>query len=293
MNQKDKILYLLNYNVSKTTFENTNNFILEQKKWYENPGFEKYAPTDYEKRELKKIDSFSIDPHNFLDLASLVTLFIPLYGPSISTALELTNAYLYLKENKKKSAGLALAFAVIPQLISSKIPIVGKYGLKYFENILLKSTKGEVITKSEREAWDELMKYGKWIKSEATKKILSESFKSVIKRFRFVDIVKLMWLIKKKFPKLHSLSKFVIVVGGISYTWDELADVFGIVDGETKPQSREIIKEYNKKIDKYNNMILNSLDSINTDSTYDERIELSKIISNMNLKTEIDSSMFK
>ncbi len=91
----------------------------------------------------------------------------------------------------------------------------------------------------------------------------------------------------KRFPKLHSLSKFVIVVGGISYTWDKLADIFGIIDEKIKPQSREITKEYNKNIDKYNNMILNSLDSINTDSTDDERIELSKIIGNMNLKTEI------
>jgi hypothetical protein len=280
MNQNEKILYLLNFDASKTLHENKEFFLNEQ-------------ATEWEKRELKKIHNLSIDPHNFLDLASIVTLFIPGYGFGISTALELTNAYLYFKENKKKSAGLAVAFAVIPQLISSKVPIVGKYGLKYFENILLKSTKGGVITKSEREAWDELMESGKWIKSETTKKILSESFKSVIKGFRFVDIVKLMWLIKKRFPKLYSLSKFVIVVGGISYTWDKLADVFGIVDGKIKPQSREITKEYNKNIDKYNNMIFNSLDSMNTGSTDDERIELSKIISNMNLKTDIDSSSFK
>lgn len=288
MQQRNKILYLLNFDRQKTLRENCQSFIIEQK-WYEKPGFEKYAPTDYEKRELEKIGKFDIDAHNFLDLASFVTLFIPYVGSYVSTGLELTNAYLYLKENKKKSAGLALAFAIIPQLMSSKIPIVGKYGLKYFDKILEKSTKGGVITRVERDAWNELMKYEKWIKSEASKKILSESFKQVLKNFRFVDIVKLMWLLKKRFSKLKGLFNFVIVVGGISYGWDKLADIYGIVDGEVKNPNlvRKIDQEYIKNKNQYKESIQKDLKSTEENISVEDALLISETIKDVRIDIDI------
>jgi hypothetical protein len=232
------------------------------------------------------------DPHLFLDIASLITFFIPGVGPFVSTGLELTNAYLYLKENKKNSAGLALAFAIIPQIISAKIPIVGKYGMKYFEKILEKSTKGGVITKAEREAWDQLMKYQKWIKSESTKKILSESFKHVLKNFRFVDIVRLMWLLKKRFKILYSLSKFVIVVGGISYGWDKLAEIYGIVDGEVKNPKlvKSINQEYNKNNKQYKDSLQQDFNSIAENLTIEDSLELVKLIKNNSIIIQIDDT---
>lgn len=233
------------------------------------------------------------DPHLFLDIASLITFFIPIVGPSVSTGLELTNAYLYLQEGKKNSAGLALSFAIIPQIISAKIPIVGKYGIKYFEKILEKSTKGVgVITKTEREAWDQLMKHQKWIKSEATKKILSESFKHVLKKFRFVDIVRLMWLLKKRFRALYALSKFVIVVGGISYGWDKLAEIFGIVDGEVKNPKlvKSINQEYNKNKNQYKDSIQKDFNTIGENLTMEDSLELVNLIKNNSIKIQIDDT---
>jgi hypothetical protein len=257
MNQKDKILYLLNYNVSKTTFENTNNFILEQKKWYQNPGFEKYAPTDYEKRELEKSESqlsyFANKYHSAIDIMSLVSSFLGPWGRLVSLGLEATNAYLYHKEGKDIEAGLRIAFSMIPakSLIWESVPAVKKYGIKFFENILLKSTKSGVITKTEREALDELMKSSKYIANAATKELYKKALIQVFKNYRLVDIIKFLWLLTKKYPKLKFALDFSFVFFGIPYTWYKIANYYGITnkntEDKTKTKKFEIEFEKDKK----------------------------------------------
>lgn len=262
MNQNDKILYLLSFDTSKTLCENRQNFITEQQKWYEKPGYEKYAPTEYEKGELKKIETFShnlekignIDAHDILFYSSLAAGFFGPWGMAVSLALDLGNAYLYHKEGDDFEAGLQIAFSLIPGgELATKIPIIKKYGKKFFENILLKSTKGGVMTKAEREAWEELTKESKWIKSRVTKEILKKSFTQIFKGFRLPDMIKFMWLFQKKYPKATFISRIVIEFGGVYYTWEKLAEIFGIKDKSKKnvELSSKIESEFNKNPNKY------------------------------------------
>jgi hypothetical protein len=218
---------------------------------------DKYV-TDYEKSQVDKATQMAgkmsnIDPHDVLAYSSMAAYFFGPWGVALSLGLDLANAHLYHKEGRDFEAGLQLAFSLIPggDLIG-KIPIVKKYGIKFFENILLKSTKGGVITKVERDAWDELMKSSKWIKSKITKQIFKRSFTQIFKNFRLPDIIKFMWLLQKKHPNWYFLSKLGIQIGGIYYTWSKLAKIFGISDKkyEDISQKDKIEEEYNKNPEK-------------------------------------------
>lgn len=218
---------------------------------------DKYV-THWERKEIDKATQMAglldnVDIHDVLAYTSMAAYFFGPWGIAISLGLDLANAYLYHKEGHDFEAGLQLAFSLIPggDLIG-KIPIVKKYGIKFFEKILLKSTKGGVMTKVERDAWDELMKSSKWIKSEVTKQIFKKSFTQIFKKFRLPDIIKFMWLLQKKHPNWYFLGKLGIQIGGIYYTWSKLAEIFGISDKKSEDinQKNKIEEEYNKNPEK-------------------------------------------
>lgn len=109
--------------------------IIEQ--WWndpKHPEWKKYAPTDYEKRELKKSETIlnNLDPHTIATIAQIGTALIPLVGPYISAGIGLGDASLYYKEGDKTSAGLTAAFSMIPLLggVVTKIPGVKELGAK-------------------------------------------------------------------------------------------------------------------------------------------------------------------
>jgi hypothetical protein len=257
MKQNEKILYLLKFDTSKTLHENKEIFLNEQ-------------ATEWEKRELKKIEGFSnklsnlsdIDPHDALMWTSLAANFFGPWGMAASIALDLGNAYLYHKEGKNFEAGLQVAFSLIPggELVT-KIPIVKKYGKKFFENMLLKSVKGGVITRAEREAYKELTKYSKWIKSSVYESIFKMSLRQVFKGFRFTDIVKFIWLLQKRNPKWYFITRIGIEIGGVYYTYLQLAKIFGWSDKEEKnpKKQQKIENDYKKSPEKYNEEIIDDL----------------------------------
>lgn len=67
------------------------------------------------------------DPHNVLTFFEIVTVFIPVVGPFISTALGVSNAALYFKEGENQDAVLSLFF--------SALPLAGPVGGKIVANL--------------------------------------------------------------------------------------------------------------------------------------------------------------
>ena len=114
------------------------------------PEWKKYAPTDYEKRELKKAETVlnNLDPHTIATIFAIGTAFIPVAGPFISASISLADAALYYKEGDKTSAGVTAAFSMIPFI--GKIPGVKEFGSKAMAALGSKVAKGiKVFTPAE------------------------------------------------------------------------------------------------------------------------------------------------
>jgi hypothetical protein len=187
--------------------------------------------------------------HDILEWGGLGVSFFGPYGAALGMMSGLANAKLYWNEGKKPEAMLSLMFSIIPggQLVK-KIPSVKKFGKEFFEKILLKSRKGVgTFTKTEREAWDELMKNKKWIKSQVSKKIFRNQFKSMFERRSFSDLVVFIWMLKKKHPIFYGIGNYTITIGGIYYTWDKLIKIFGLETGKPEIDKVEKINDDFKK----------------------------------------------
>lgn len=106
------------------------------------PEWKKYAPTDYEKREVKKAETVlnNLDPHTIATIFSIGTAFIPVIGPFISAGIGLADAALYYKEGDKNAAGLTAAFSMIPFI--GMIPGVKELGSKGMAALASKISKG-------------------------------------------------------------------------------------------------------------------------------------------------------
>jgi hypothetical protein len=105
-------------------------YIVITEQWWndpKHPEWKQYAPTDYEKRELKKSETIlnNLDPHTFLTIAQIGTAFIPFVGPFISAGIGLADAGLYYEEGQKQTAGIVAVLSLIP--FSGKL--VSKLGL--------------------------------------------------------------------------------------------------------------------------------------------------------------------
>jgi predicted metal-dependent hydrolase len=120
-------------------------FNLVNEQWWndpKHPEWKKYAPTDYEKRELKKSETVlnNLDPHTIATIFSIGTAFIPVVGPFISASIGLADAALYYKEGDKNAAGLTAAFSMIPFI--GMIPGVKQLGSKGMAMLASKVAKG-------------------------------------------------------------------------------------------------------------------------------------------------------
>ena len=131
-------------------------FILEQ--WWndpKHPEWKKYAPTEYERRELKKAENLlnNMDPHKILAIFQIGTAFIPFVGPFISAGIGMLDAKLYWDEGDKTSAGIAAFFSILPGIgaVTSKIPAIKLLGQEGMENLSKKiiSKQTQALTKTE------------------------------------------------------------------------------------------------------------------------------------------------
>ena len=207
--------------------------------------------------------------HGIIDALAIATMFIPLVGPVISLGLEVGNAALYYKENDNYSAGLAAAFALIPAGgILRRIPGVKKFGRKFLVTALKKARTLEQgrklakpMTKLEKEAVeafsknsDEIMeaakngakKEGLEVGVKTTSKTISKTLKNKISKLikdDFSEVVYKVYKYAKKHPKKFSLATAVLPIGPLWYSWDKLADIYGITDKDKSTNTQSSATE--------------------------------------------------
>jgi hypothetical protein len=136
------------------------------------PEWKKYAPTDYEKRELKKAETTlnNLDPHTLATIFAIGTAFIPVVGPFISAGIGLADASLYYKEGDKNAAGLTAALSMLPFAgsVVSKIPGVKQLGTKGMAALASKLSKGVKLVGEELEIFNSIAKNAELIERELT-----------------------------------------------------------------------------------------------------------------------------
>jgi len=134
------------------------------------PEWKRYAPTDYEKRELKKAETTlnNLDPHTLVTIGAIGTAFIPVVGPFLSAALGASDAALYYNEGDKKSAGITAVFSMLPFLgpIVSKIPGLKQLGSKGMVALASKLSKSEKLTEVEVQLVKQIADNSKVIQTE-------------------------------------------------------------------------------------------------------------------------------
>jgi hypothetical protein len=208
--------------------------------------------------------------HGLLDIAAIGTAFIPLVGPFISLGLELGNAALYANEGDNYSAGLALSFALIPggQLIR-RIPSVKKLGRNGLA-LLLKKAKNpklvKTLTKTEKESLEQINKNSKWITLTAAKELSKKIAKVSVKKMKLPQLVKFVYSFSKKYPKTYNITTMGLQIGGIWYSYDKLAQIYGLkdksesnIEGNQLISKKQLESQFNNDKEKLNSEIVNSL----------------------------------
>ena len=240
------VLLKMNYDSSKTLNENIkeqSRFELDFNRTYSDP--KKAAQANREMSEF-----VSEYRHELIDIASIGFFFIPGVGPLISLGLELANSGLYYSEGDKYMAGFSLAFAFIPGAeLFAKIPSIKKLGRDGLASLIKKARSGGKLTKIELEVAEQIGKNADEIKKLATtwgKTI--ERLENLLSNAKFSDIVYMMYKLSKKYPKLFTLSKVTIQIGGVMYGWDKIAEIYGIGDEQSTPQKQKVNQE---DFDKY------------------------------------------
>jgi hypothetical protein len=225
-----EILLKMNYDSSKTRNEN----IVEQE-----TGFTRYldrvysnpeSATKYNK-DMSKISELIYEyRHGLIDIAAIGTLFIPVVGPIISLGLELANSGLYFAEGENYSGGLALVFALIPfGEILRKIPAVEKIGINGLKKLLQKTAiKNAKYTDDEIKVLKGINDNKKWITTRASRQAVKETIKTTFKGQPLKRIIATIYYLGKKNPKLVNITKMGLTIGGLWYSFDKLAEIYGI-----------------------------------------------------------------
>ena len=227
------ILLKMNYDSSKTLNENIEEQMGE--KPFMTPRGMSY---DEHLKALQGPPLTKDQRHLLMDIAAVGTLFIPVVGPFISLGLELANAGLYYAEGDKYGAGFSLAFALIPMgELVGKIPGVKKLGRDGLASLIKKARSGAKLTKAEAETVEQIGKNRKWLSLRATKEATKLMVKGKLQKATLKDIVYAMYKYSKKNPIKFNLAKNGLIIGGIWYTYDKLAKMYGIGEEETSSVS--------------------------------------------------------
>ena len=191
--------------------------------------------------EIPKFDWDAADKkdwENVLIGLSVGSLVLPGIGLYVSLASDLALSALYYSQGKKYEAGLTLAFGIIPfGQIAHKIPGVKKLGKEGFQK-LVKKVNDAVTSK----------KYSKLISLEQLLKIM----------YKYI-----------KWTKKNPFKNMLIQIGGIWYTYDKLADIYGIRNVETK-NTTKINEIEGKTTDEVIESTLKEIDTQLTDEEYND-----------------------
>lgn len=178
------------------------------------------------------------DRHLLMDIAAVGTFFIPVVGPFLSLGIELANAGLYYSEGDKYGAGFALAFSLIPMgELVGRIPGVKKLGRDGLASLINKARSGGKLTKAEAETVEQIGKNKKWLQLKVTKEATKLMIKGKLQKATLKDIVFAVYKFAKKNPIKFNLTKTGLTIGGIWYTYDKLAKMYGISEKETSSVS--------------------------------------------------------
>jgi len=204
--ENEKILYLLTFDKGKTLHENKQIFISKsKKKLNEQPiGLGPVGGYDWQKPDAvrRSFEDLGIGPHELLFWTGFAANFFGTYGRIYAVVADLANAKLYHDEGKNFEAGLMIAFTIIPAIkLSKAIPVVNKYGTKFFLKILAKS--GELgagaLSRLEKDALKELMSpnTSKWMRKTVLSILFKRSLSSLFKKFSFPQLIRFEWLDRK------------------------------------------------------------------------------------------------
>lgn len=165
--------------------------------------------------------------HTVLPVLSVVFAWLP----PASIALELADAGLYYAEGDKYSAGLGLCFAFIP---AGQFFMLGR--------LFNKAERLVIMKKFQRECAGEIVEYSlketkllRTLGEATTRRLLNGqlAIKAIIgsmERTMSINMLFRMiwWLVKKGFLVANFLTQMGITIGGVFYTWDYIASLYGI-----------------------------------------------------------------
>jgi hypothetical protein len=238
-NAANRALLMMRYDLGKTLNENV---VLEQPEsrsafghnpWSKDPNQSAIAAMERQSQYIKDVTEFiENNKHGILQVAAIGSLFIPIVGPAISLGLDLVDTSLYYSEGDNYMAGFSLAFAMIPgSALIAKIPAVKQIGKKGLIKILkLASNPKSVKTlnKVEQEAIEQITKNSKWITLTAAKEITKKMAKLVMVKIKLPEFVRLMIKFNIKNPIKSGILNAGLQIGGITYGWNQLANLYGI-----------------------------------------------------------------
>jgi hypothetical protein len=312
----ERIKLVMKYDISKTATENG---LYEQKENNKNSFFlqnqplgKKVTPSKSNEKgkqpsmmlpgeealpygKLEDVSKFIYDNrHGLIDIAAIGTAFIPVVGPFISLGLELGNAALYASEGDNYTAGLATAFALIPggQLIR-RIPAIKKLGRNGMAKLLKKVRNpklAKTLSEIEKEVLESINKNSKWAKLTAAQQLSKKMAYYTISKIKLPQLVKLVYSLSKKYPNTYNITSIGLQIGGIWYSYDKLAEIYGIkpkspkVNKQNKSQidPKELELKYNENKDEIDKQIIESLTGGLTDE--EKNLKFQKYLSEIQNK---------
>jgi len=184
--------------------------------------------------------------HGTLQIIALSVMFIPLVGPVASFAIELTDASLYLAEGEYYDAGLAFAFAMIPgsMLIKKGFTNLTKKSLKNISKFYAKGPKFIKLSSEELKLAKLIEENSTWIKNQSLLNAVKHRLKILYKNTKLSKIVEIVNEFKIKNPKKALIFGTGIQIGGVWYTWYELAKIFNIQNKEDRELANELENDF-------------------------------------------------
>jgi hypothetical protein len=81
---------------------------------------------------------------------------------------------------------------------------------------------------------------------------------SIVSKIKLPQLVKLVYSLSKKYPKSYNITSIGLEIGGIWYSYDKLAEIYGIKpkspktdkENKTQPIPKELESEFNKNKNK-------------------------------------------
>jgi hypothetical protein len=183
--------------------------------------------------------------HNALPLLSLASMVVPVIGPFLSLGFDLIDVSLYASEGDYYMAGLFLALSLIPGddilKIVSKRYNVGRSSIKsLLKKLINKVTK---FTEEEIKIMKGLTKEGDEVAKLLRKNLQTWLGKRIFKSFTLKRFVTYVWLWLQNNPAKNTLLRLGLKMGGITYTYGQLAEIYGLKKIENKPKPKVDIKK--------------------------------------------------